>query len=707
MIISQERIDAMTKLARERTSAMENVKARLAKSDDRRSASPAQRQARRAQLLAESADGAGADRQLERIIGGNDLVSINYLAIGAARARSVCRIHLRDQQQRTIGFGTGFLVAPGIVMTNHHVIGNTAAVGTSLAEFDYELDPQSRDKPVARFAILKSPAPIAVEGLDFCLAQLAPTSEDGRSIDSFSFLRLNAMPGKAIVGEYLTIIQHPAGERKQVCVRENKLLKYDDNGSTLWYQTDTLAGSSGSPITNGLWQVVGLHHKGIPKTNANGDWLDVDGNVWDPSTDESRVQWLANEGIRISAILRYLRAERASDPIAAKVLAAVDQPAPDRESVPQPEGQPAPQVSDGTLTLTVPVSIRVSMGAPTTGGAPSWPAPSSQTSGVFGADAPKPPSPASSADSDFEAVHIDQSNYDARPGYDPNFLGTGKLSLPLPKPPAKDLLVVTKGSKKISRLDYWTYSVLMSKSRKLALVAATNVNTRQRDSKSERKGDTWYFDTRIPESAQIGSEFYAEQREFEMDRSQNPFDRGHLCKRMDCQWGPNQPLAKRNGDDSFHFTNCTPQYYLFNQGAKQWLGLEDYVTDKFASATGRCSVFNGPIFDAPRSITTRTGGPRLNIAGPREPDPTFGDVKIPKLFYKIVACLNESGKPAAMAFIMSQEEFLGRIDRLRGWKSGPRTPDEVLTDAEARKYQVKVADIEKLTGLDFGALRTW
>jgi len=36
-------------------------------------------------------------------------------------------------------------------------------------------------------------------------------------------------------------------------------------------------------------------------------------------------------------------------------------------------------------------------------------------------------------------------------------------------------------------------------------------------------------------------------------------------------------LAKRNGDDSFHWTNCSPQHWKYNQGTKRWLGLEDYV----------------------------------------------------------------------------------------------------------------------------------
>jgi endonuclease G len=64
-------------------------------------------------------------------------------------------------------------------------------------------------------------------------------------------------------GEYLTIIQHPSGGDKQIALRENQLLKIDTH--TLWYRTDTSPGSSGSPVFNDVWQVVALHHSGVPK----------------------------------------------------------------------------------------------------------------------------------------------------------------------------------------------------------------------------------------------------------------------------------------------------------------------------------------------------------------------------------------------------------------------------------------------------------
>jgi endonuclease G, mitochondrial len=709
MIISSDRIQAMTEAARAQASSLRQIKDRMSKVVDRDSATPAQRLARRTALLADLQDGAAADRQLERIISGNDLVSVNYLAIGMARSRAVCRVHVRDGSQKTVGFGTGFLVAPGVIMTNHHVIGGADEVGASLAEFEYELDVNGKEKAAARFQILANPAPITNKPLDFCLAMVAPVSETGRKIESFGSMPLNPTPGKAIVGEYLTIIQHPAGERKQVCVRENKLLKYDENGTTLWYATDTLAGSSGSPITNGLWQVVGLHHMGVPDTDPKtGKWLTVDGKVWDRSMDESQVRWIANEGIRISAIMRHLKEEHANNVIVRKVMAGMFAP-PVNEAADGHSGGSTTVTSDGEMCITVPVSIRVSVGSVL--GNAGVMSGSASTGAVAAGDAGASGITASAARGDqvgdVEAVVIDQSNYGERPGYNPNFLGTGKLALPMPVAPARDLLVFSSGSKKLSQLNYWTYSVLMSKTRRMALVSATNVDTSRRNNEDERADDSWFFDSRIPKSAQVGPEFYKKQKLFETDRDDNPFDRGHLCKRVDCQWGDSRAEAKRNGDDSFHWTNCTPQHHLFNQGSKQWRGLEDFATDLFAAATGRCCVFNGPIFDAPVSRMDKNGQRVVSLRGARQADPTFGEVKIPKLFFKIVACVDEAGKPKASAYIMSQEEFLDRVERLKGWKKRPAGADEVLSEAEARKFKVRVKDIEGLTGLNFGGLRNW
>ena len=56
-------------------------------------------------------------------------------------------------------------------------------------------------------------------------------------------------------------------------------------------------------------------------------------------------------------------------------------------------------------------------------------------------------------------------------------------------------------------------------------------------------------------------------------------DRGHLVRRLDPAWGESKALAKIANDDTFHFTNCTPQHENFNQSrlAGLWGQLENAV----------------------------------------------------------------------------------------------------------------------------------
>ena len=158
-----------------------------------------------------------------------------------------------------------------------------------------------------------------------------------------------------------------------------------------------------------------------------------------------------------------------------------------------------------------------------------------------------------------------------------------------------------------------------------------------------------------------------------------------------------------NGGGSFHWTNCAPQHYRFNQGAKLWLGLEDWVIDSFAGDGGRrACVINGPVFDAPLSAVDN-GGLVPNLKGKAHKDPVFGDseVAIPKLYFEVVACRDAEYNLAAAGFVMSQEALLGGLDRIQGM---PPVSEEKLTNAEARLYQVSIEDLSRLVDLDFGPL---
>lgn len=637
------------------------------------------------------------DVRLERLIGGNDLQGVHYLTIGAFRARSVCRIVVHDTYGEPMEYGTGFLVAPGVLMTNQHVIRSSSFAGRSVAQFDYELDATGQERKRVDFACLAAPTPVTVpEPFDFALVAVSPMSTDGaRRIDDYGYLALNPTPGKAVVGEYLTIIQHPNGERKQVCVRENKLLEYDDSLPRLIYATDTVGGSSGSPVFNDRWQVVALHRAGFPRMNNKGEWLAKDGSVWTSDMGDDQVDWVGNEGVRISKIIEHLESNFADMEVARRVIDASRAPAPGpTESVAAHE---SPVMNkDGELSVTIPVRVSLRVGDL------AKPAAAARANAGPNRTADAPLTEAARV-----PVAIDD-DYDNRRGYQEAFLGT-RAVIPFPKPGRngpKALQFTWKG-KKSTKIDYFTYSVMMHATKKLALVSAVNINTGAAE-KTARPQTSWRAENeRISRADQLGPDAY----------DGTPFDYGHLSKSEDCAFGPDLRQARLNAADSFHLTNAAPQLSQYNQTG-WWSKFENWVVQNFAADGSKISVFNGPIFDAPRSSPGQDGKVRLNLKGRGSPDPVFTKTKngkktqyaIPKLYYKIGVYLRRSdGKPAAAAFILSQEEGLAKTAGMTGaaLARGPQEAKNLPSDADVRYFQISVEEIEKATGLDFGPVRDW
>lgn len=296
----------------------------------------------------------------------------------------------------------------------------------------------------------------------------------------------------------------------------------------------------------------------------------------------------------------------------------------------------------------------------------------------------------------MEAVHIDQSTLKSRPGYKANFLGTGRFSVPLPKIPSalKPRIAMLQGSSRQFELKYFNYSVVMNKQRRLAFFSCVNIDGGKQQDVGKREGDSWLRDPRIDDDAQIGNEFYRKQATFEADRSKNPFDRGHLVRRLDATWGDTVAAAKQHGDDSFHFTNCSPQFFSFNQGKQLWAGLEDYTRDVLLEGEEKGIVMNGPVFDGPDADESDLPNP----SGRPHKDPSFGGVQIPKCFWKILIRRNEDGLKAA-AFLMSQRKQVMEIDRIQ-----EADVFERMSEEDVSVFQVSIADLAKLTKLDFGSL---
>ncbi|CAM3950440.1 endonuclease [Deinococcus marmoris] len=254
--------------------------------------------------------------QAERVLGANDLVGVGYLDLARSASRAVGRVVLKDARGRTVGFGTGWLCSPRAILTNHHVLEDAASARLAVIEFNYELLPDGALATPVTLPLDPDTLFLTSERLDYSLVAVRGDTAP------YGWLPLIASADKTVLGEALSIVQHPGGETKQIALRENRLI--DLLPDFLHYETDTAPGSSGSPVFNDGWEVVALHHSGVPRTDDQGRTLRRDGQPLQPGDPDSAIDWIANEGVRVSRILNDLRtrADAAGNALVAEVLSA-------------------------------------------------------------------------------------------------------------------------------------------------------------------------------------------------------------------------------------------------------------------------------------------------------------------------------------------------------------------------------------------------
>lgn len=325
----------------------------------------------------------GVEPTIERILQANDLLAIRYLEIGERTSRCVGRVRIKEAG-KTIGFGTGFMVAPRLMLTNNHVLESAARAANSQLEFNFQESIDGKPLPVSVFSLTPSELFITNRDLDYSLVAVSPQSGDEGSLESFGFMKLIEEEGKLIVKEAVSIVQHPNGEPKQLAIRENRVVDILPN--FVHYITDTAPGSSGSPVLNDQWEVVALHHSGVPKRDGAGNILAIGGGIWEPSMGESRIDWLANEGVRISRIVADIRTHEAANDMEKALLntllTAPESTAPSVPSTLQSStsslssssmaaSSPSVSVSGGVARWTIPIEITVQVGVPQAAAAPT------------------------------------------------------------------------------------------------------------------------------------------------------------------------------------------------------------------------------------------------------------------------------------------------------------------------------------------------
>ncbi|HRH49807.1 MAG TPA: DNA/RNA non-specific endonuclease [Panacibacter sp.] len=625
------------------------------------------------------------DFAFERAIGKNDSLYSNFTELVALTKRKVGRIVIVEDGKRT-GFATGFMVSKNLLLTNWHVFKTEAMAIESEIQFFYEYDVQGHPGSPVIFKLDTKKFYQSNEGLDYCFVGVQSIDTTGKVLlENIGYLFLDKALGKIgdVNVERLNIIHHPLGDYKQISIRENLFVDIDD--TKIFYETDTAQGSSGSPVFNDQWQVVGLHHKSIAKMTPDGfNYLDKDDKiipVIDNKIDSTRIVWLKNEGMRISVILNHLAETNPAN----ELIAAINMQPP-QESLSFTINNTGNSIKNNKTTamsndfgkninISVPVSalssestIDISL--------------SSKKNIPVAVIANKSDTVPKDAQDELllETAKVEKeqnADFSNCRGYDSMFLGV-EISLPQPRKSIEKQIALLKN--KSNEFKYFKYSVIFNAVRKMPLISAVNAEgdaSKRLD--NSKRSDDWLRDSRIDIEAQLTDKFYASSR----------FDKGHMSRFEDANWDNTEEKALRNGIYTCFYTNACPQVPGINRmGDNLWGKLEKAVLEKgIKKETGkqaRMTVFNGPVFD-------------------EEKDRIRKGVTVPMQFFKIILWLNDDNELKATAFKLSQELLVTDDQFVESMMLGEEALD-IDKLVSYKKYQCSIKSLGILTKINFDHL---
>lgn len=659
----------------------------------------AQREARKA--------ASGMPMFAERVIGTRDFVAYAPSAQAAAAAAPVARITtMPDGGYVAEGVATGLLLPGRLLLTNHHVFPGAAYAVGHAANFRYAQDERGVNDGVY-FELDPAGFFHSNPQFDFAIVAVKPKGLKGESLDAIGSTRLIEATGKVLVGSGLNIIQHPLGGPRKFAISNNRLVDLLPEGF-LHYETDTEPGSSGAPVYSNGWELVALHHSAVPRLK-NGRIqrsAAAGGGDWDEAHDpESAVDWVANEGVRVSRLVDELRKATLDGPQQqrlTRLIAGTTDPFESSSSGAQAAAALGGEDNAGRrigmagniFNFSGPVTLHVY--APPPASAPA-------------ADAPAEAVP--SAEVVAEKKLVFDAAYERRPGYLDGFLDT---VVPLPTVVAarrQELYLVRDykayfdeyvGVPKLALtgladsdalvLPYHHYSLAFNKKFRMCMWTASNCDYRpisRQDTRPRKElgSEDWTPDPRVPASLQLqNDDVYGPGKRI---------DRGHIVRREDNCWGAIGLDTDHANSDTYHWTNCTPQHEAFNQenprnqklpglysgeGQKGiWGQFESAVEAQIEAGGGRAVLFAGPVLKDFFASVQIGDNPPLHI---------------PKQFWKVVVVPDgPKKKPRLLAYgyIFSQVD----VQQKYGFAF------EALELPKFSKQRIKLAELGKLTGVAF------
>jgi endonuclease G len=635
---------------------------------------------------------------VERKIGPTlDMLAAAPSEAGRKAGRPVARIVTSvDPRLEAQGFATGFMISPRLLLTNQHVFPSADSARGTGANFLHDVGDRGLQVGTT-FALEPSTFFLANETLDFAIVAVSERAITGETLTDMGYIVPTEATAKVLKGQRVDIIQYPDGGPKEYATTNNRLLDILDAGF-LHYETDTLEGSSGSPVYSENWELVALHHAGIPEVRG-GQIITTSGEIWNEDMGDDAIHWVANEGIRISAIVQALGTIRSSDGTQASLLYQLlsnsTDPTDDictllagNESVHEgmnsyvsnsytasspysrtskldsPIMQRRQDMTATNLNFTGPVTVHVY--APDGGQL-------SEVNGVHGMNG------RTVAAAVEKTLRFDP-DYGRREGYDSAFLGNG-IVVPVPAVVKEREEEMYQQDGEIVTLPYHHYSLTMNRTRRMQMWSAVNVDyapdLRSLNGRQSFGTDRWIGDPRIPANIQLAdADIYGPAGQI---------DRGHIVRREDSAWGETAQATEYANSDTFHWTNCTPQHQAFNRASpgKQygtidglWGSFEAYVQKSLQHGDTKACILAGPVLS------------------PDDPTEDFGNgpVQYPIQFWKVVAvAVTDPGGGTSLrayGFVLSQKDVVTKF----GIEFDP---------GQYARYQRSLKDISELTGVMF------
>jgi endonuclease G len=209
---------------------------------------------------------------LEIQIGEDNTLTVDFLHEGAAASRSVAKLLVHRHfdghpsmlmgDQPEFGMGTGWVLAPRLMITNYHVVNARTVDEPPASPDDFLLQGTATQvqfdfyRATSDISVVQSVGCLASDAeLDYALLRL-PQDFPARPP-----LRRRATdilkPKDRALRERVNVLQHPNGDPMKLGFRNNFVVS--GSASRLSYLTDTAGGSSGSPICDDAWFVAALH----------------------------------------------------------------------------------------------------------------------------------------------------------------------------------------------------------------------------------------------------------------------------------------------------------------------------------------------------------------------------------------------------------------------------------------------------------------